>query len=150
MRFSGVRIPLAGRRAASMDELASKSIPPVPELADRAPFSLVINSLLVRAADDAVARHDRQHTMRHDEFQDLLRDGWVGTNVANFDLPVAQLLGFRMLGWHHAHNNLGGLAQVRTVECDCCNGPTPHALPGLLSHPFQKSILHRLAPKDLL
>ena len=133
-----------------MDELPSKSVPPVPELADRAPFSLVINSLLVRAADNAVARHDRPHTMCLDELQDLLRDVWVGTYVANFDLPVAQLLGFGMLGWHHANNNFGSLAQARAIECDCCNWPTPHPLLGLLSQPFQKSILHRLASKDLL
>ena len=63
--------------------------------------------------------------MSLNEFQYLTADGWIGTDVATIHFPVAYWFRLRILGGHDANNNLRRLAQVRTVERNRRNRPTP-------------------------
>jgi hypothetical protein len=73
-----------------MDSLSRKSISTVPKHANRTPFPLVIDPLLVRATDYTLGHRDRQHLMLIDKFQYLADDTGVGTNITTIYLPVAQ------------------------------------------------------------
>src|SRR6266487_909162 len=82
-----------------------------------------------------------------DKFQYLLGDTGVGTDVAAIHLPIAQLFHLCILGWHDANGDLRRLAQVRTIECNRRNRPTPQSLPGFFSQAFKEPILHHhIAP----
>src|SRR6266480_6565316 len=80
-----------------------------------------------------------------DEFQYLLGDARVGADVAAINLPVAQLFHLCILGWHDANGDLRRLAEVRTIECNRCNRPTPQSLPGFLAQALEEPIFHHIA-----
>jgi hypothetical protein len=133
-----------------IDSLPRKAISSVPELANRTPFALVVDSLLVRATDYPVGHHDRKHSMPLYKLQYLPGDYGVGTNVPAVHFPVAQLRHLRILGWHDANSNLRCLAQVRTIERNRRNRPTPQAFSGFLTQALKKSVFHQnCLPSDL-
>jgi len=68
-----------------------------------------------------------------DKFQYLLGDTGVGTDVAAIHPPVAQLFRLCILRWHDANGDLSRLAEVRTIECNCCNRPPSQSLSGFLA-----------------
>src|SRR5437660_12797835 len=80
-----------------------------------------------------------------DKFQYLLGDTGVGTDVAAIHLPLAQLFHLCILGWHDANSDLRRLAEVRTIECNRRNRPTPQSLPGFLAQALEESIFHHIA-----
>ena len=53
-----------------MHALTGEAVASFPELTDRAPLALVVDALLMRAADDAIGHGDRQHAVPCDELQD--------------------------------------------------------------------------------
>jgi hypothetical protein len=126
--------------AKSVDSLPRESISPTPEFADGTPFSFVVNSFLVWAADDAIRHDDRQDAMALYEVQDLLRDGWICPHVAVLHFPVPHLAWLGGLGRHNADCDLGRLAQVRAVERDGCDRSATHSLPGFFPQAVEKSI----------
>src|SRR6516225_6442579 len=75
----------------------------------------------------------------------LPSDIGIGTNVTTIHFPIAQLLHLRILGWHDTDCYLCRLAQVRPVEGNRGNGPTPQSLAGLLVQALKGSISHRIA-----
>src|SRR5262245_34403052 len=79
-----------------------------PELADRAPLTLVVDAFLMRAADDAVGHGDGQHAVTRHELQHLLGNAGVVAHVAGVELPVAHLADFRVLGRNDADDDLAG------------------------------------------
>src|SRR6266446_6566958 len=82
-----------------------------------------------------------------DKFQYLPGNAWVGTDVTIIHFPVAQLFHLCMLGWHDANSDLRRLAQVRTVERNRRNRPTPQSLPSFLAQALNEPILHHhIAP----
>src|SRR6476659_6039224 len=81
-----------------------------------------------------------------DKFQYLLGDTGVGTDVAAIHLPVAQLFHLCILGWHDANGDFRRLAQVRTIESNRRNWPTPQSLPGFLAQALEEPIFHHIAP----
>src|SRR5260370_12285694 len=85
-----------------------------------------------------------------DKFQHLLGDTRVGTDVAAIDLPVAQLFHLCILEWHDANGDLRRLAEVRTIECNGRNRPTPQSLPGFLAQALAEPIFHHIAPSPTL
>src|ERR1700745_976438 len=85
-----------------------------------------------------------------DKFQYLLGDTGVGTDVAAIHLPVAQLFHPCVLGWHDANGDLRRLAEVRTIECNRRDRPTPQSLPGFLAHELEEPIFHHIAPSATL
>src|SRR6266542_1046097 len=85
-----------------------------------------------------------------DKFQYLLGDTGVGTDVAAIHLPIAQLFHRCILGWHDANSDLRRLAEVRTIECNRRNRPTPQSLPGFLAQALEEPIFHRIAPSATL
>src|SRR4029077_11718156 len=85
-----------------------------------------------------------------DKFQYLLGDTRVGTDVAAIHLPVAQLFHLCILGWHDANGDLRRLAEVRTIECNGRNRPTPQSLPGFLAQALEEPIFHHIAPSATL
>src|SRR6266516_876610 len=80
-----------------------------------------------------------------DKFQYLLGDTGVGTDVSAIHLPVAQLFLLCILGWHDANGDLRRLAEVRTIECNRRNRPTPQSLPGFLAQALEEPIFHHIA-----
>src|SRR6266511_100475 len=85
-----------------------------------------------------------------DKFQYLLGDTGVGTDVAAIHLPIAQLFHRCILGWHDANSDLRRLAQVRTIECNRRNRPTPQSLPGFLAQALEEPIFHHITPSATL
>src|SRR4030095_6796391 len=85
-----------------------------------------------------------------DKFQYLLGDTGVGTDVTAIHLPIAQLFHLCILGWHDANGDLRRLAEVRTIECNCRNRPTPQSLPGFLAQALEEPILHHMPPSATL
>src|SRR5467141_3406529 len=88
--------------------------------------------------------------MLFDKFQHLLGDTGVGTDVAAIHLPVAQLFHLCILGWHDANGDLRRLAEVRTIECNGRNRPTPQSLPRFLAQALEEPIFHHIAPSATL
>src|SRR6476646_8066358 len=84
-----------------------------------------------------------------DKFQYLLGDTGVGTDIAPIHLPVAQLFHICILGWHDANGDLRRLAEVRTIECNRRNRPTPQSLPGFLAQALEEPIFRHNAPSTL-
>src|SRR6266700_4314848 len=80
-----------------------------------------------------------------DKFQYLPGNAWVGTDVTMVHFPVAQLFHLCILGWHDANSDLRCLAQVRTIERNRRNWPTPQPLPGLLAQALKEPIFHHIA-----
>src|SRR5678815_4054940 len=81
-----------------------------------------------------------------DKFQYLLGDTGIGTDIAAIHLPVAQLFHICILGWHDANGDLRRLAEVRTIECNRCNRPTPQSLPGF-AQALEEPIFHHMLPR---
>src|SRR5262245_45365435 len=77
-----------------------------------------------------------------DEFQYLLGDTGVGADVAAIYLPVAQLFHLCILGSHDANGDFRRTIEVRTIECNGRNRPTPQSLPGFLAQSLEEPILH--------
>src|SRR5215470_1328020 len=69
----------------------------------------------------------------------------VSTDLASIHFPVAQLFHLCILGWHDADSDLGRLAEVRTIECNRRNRPTPQSLPGFLAQALEESIFDHIA-----
>src|SRR6266852_3574731 len=105
----------------------------MPKLAHRTPFTLVVDSFLMRAADYSVGHHHRQHAMLLHKFQNLLGDTWVGADIAMIYFPVAQFSYFPILGRHDADHDLCGLAQVGPIERNGRSWPTAQSFSGLLA-----------------
>src|SRR6266496_2771865 len=85
-----------------------------------------------------------------DKFQYLLGDTGVGADVTAIHLLLAQLFHFRILRWHDANGDLRRLAEVRAIECNRRNRPTPQSLPGFFAQALEEPILHRIAPSATL
>jgi hypothetical protein len=141
-RASGFALPypdFVRDGAKSVDSLPRESISPTPEFADGTPFSFVVNSFLVWAADDAIRHDNRQDAMALYEVQDLLR--WLDLPArrrAPLSSPASRVA--RRSRTARCRLRLGRLAQVRAVERDGCDRPAAHSLPGLLPQAFEKSI----------
>jgi hypothetical protein len=125
-----------------MNPLTRKTISSVPELANRTPFTFVVDSLLVRTTDYCVGHRDRKHSMLLHKLQYLPGDYGVGTNVTAVHFPVAQLLHLCILGRHDANSDLRRLAQVRTIERNRRNRPPPQAFSGPLTQALKEPIFH--------
>src|SRR6202022_1200409 len=65
-----------------MHPLSCKPIASVPKLANRTPLGLVIDALLVRTANYAIADRDGSHLMLFDKFENLAGNAGIATNVA--------------------------------------------------------------------
>jgi len=80
-----------GLLAGSVDEFSGEAVASLPEVALGAPRAFVIDTLLMRATDDAIRHNDGERAMRFDVFQDLLRDLGVGANVAGLSSSHARI-----------------------------------------------------------
>src|SRR5438067_5168816 len=80
-----------------------------------------------------------------DKFKYLAGNAGVGADVATIHLPVPQPFHLCMLGWHNAYSDFCRLAQVRTVEGNRRNWPSPQSLPGFLAQVLEKPILQHIA-----
>jgi hypothetical protein len=74
-----------------MKHLPRKAITSRPELANRAPFPLVIDSFLVGAANYTIGHYDRERTMFRDKFQNFLGNADVFSNITTKHVPIAHL-----------------------------------------------------------
>ena len=72
-----------------MHPLSCKPIASVPKLANRTPLALVIDSLLVRTANYAIADRDGSHLMLFDKFKNLAGNAGIATDVATIHYPGA-------------------------------------------------------------
>ena len=74
-----------------MKHLPRKAIASTPELTNRTPFAVVIDSLLVGAANYTIGHHDRERTMFPDKFHYFLANAEVFSNITMKHMPVAHL-----------------------------------------------------------
>jgi len=74
-----------------MKHLPRKAIASTPELANRAPFPVVIDPFLVGAANYTIGHHDRERTMFLDKFHNFLSDADVFSNITTKHMPIAHL-----------------------------------------------------------
>jgi len=72
-----------------MKHLPRKAIASTPELANRAPFPLVIDSFLVGAANYTIGHYDRERTMFLDKFHNFLSNADVFSNITTKHMPIA-------------------------------------------------------------
>src|SRR5260370_29111406 len=77
-----------------------------------------------------------------EKFQYLPGDTRVGTDVPIIHFPVAHFVHLRILGWHDADRDLCCLAQVRTIERNRRNRPTPQPFFGLLTQALEEPVFH--------
>jgi hypothetical protein len=112
----------------SIEKLPRKAVASTSELANRAPFPMVINSFLVGAADYAVGHCDRERTMLLDEFDDLLGDADVFPDIARKHMPGAYFSRLFIFRWYDTDSGLRRLAEVRTIERNRRKGPSPQPL----------------------
>src|SRR5947209_7832304 len=80
-----------------------------------------------------------------DKFQNLPGDTGVGTDITIIHFPVAQFFHLCILRWHDANSDLRCLAQVRTIERNRRNCPTPQPLSGFLAQALKEPIFHHIA-----
>jgi hypothetical protein len=74
-----------------MNHLPRKAIASTPELANRAPFPVVIDSFLVGAANYTSGHYDGERTMFLDEFQSFLDNADIFSNITTKRMPIAHL-----------------------------------------------------------
>ena len=70
-----------------MHPLSCKPIASVPKLANWTPLALVIDSLLVRTANYAIADRNGSHLALFDKFKNLAGNAGIATNVATIHDP---------------------------------------------------------------
>jgi hypothetical protein len=74
-----------------MKHLPRKAITSTPELANRAPFPVVIDAFLVGAANYTIGHYDGERTMFLDKFHNFLTNADVFSNITMKHMPVAHL-----------------------------------------------------------
>ena len=74
-----------------MKHLPRKAIASTPELANRAPFPVVIDTFLVGAANYTIGYYDGERTMFVDKFHNFLANADVFSNITMNHMPVAHL-----------------------------------------------------------
>jgi hypothetical protein len=81
------------------------------------------------------------------EFQYFPSDRWIIADITILDLPIAYLADICILGWDDTDSDLGRLTQIRTVERDCGEWPTPHSLSRFLLQALDEpAVRHGIAP----
>jgi hypothetical protein len=80
-----------------------------------------------------------------EKFKYLAGNARIGADVTMIHFPVTQLFHRCILGWHDADSDLCSLAQVRTVEGDRRNWPSPQSLPGFLAQALEKPIFQHIS-----
>ena len=74
-----------------MKHLPRKAITSTPELANRAPFPVVIDAFLVGTANYTIGHYDRECAMFLDKFHKFLTNADVLSNITTKHMPVADL-----------------------------------------------------------
>src|SRR4051794_32338230 len=113
------------------------SISPVhrsPVWALRAGRSLVVDALLVRAADDPVSQGDSLDAGSVDERQDLGSDLWIRPHIAVVGQPSPQVSRVLFGGQDDGDRYFRCHAVVRAIESDSCHRVSAKA--PLLAEPF--------------
>jgi hypothetical protein len=128
-----------------MKHLPRKAIASTPELANRAPFPVVIDSFLVGATNYTIGHYDRERTMFLDEFQNFLGNADVFSNITTKHMPIAHLFRLCIFRGYDTDSGLRRLAEVRTIERNRRKGPSPQPFLGFLAQTLKKSIVcHRI------
>ena len=105
------------RRHFLMHHPPRKAIASTPELANRAPFPLVIESFLMGAPDYTVGHYDREGSMILDEFHNFLANLDVFTNIAMKHMPGAHFFGLCIFGVPAMVPSPSGLQTFTIVRC---------------------------------
>jgi hypothetical protein len=145
-----LRLGAAARRSflgTSVHALTREAVASLPELADGAPRTLIVDAFLMRAADDAVGHGDGPHAVLRYEIQHFLGDAGVVAHVAGVEFPVAHLADLLVLGRNNTDNDLAGAGRIRAVEGDGRCRPPAHALLGFLAQAFEEAIRHEVTLK---
>src|SRR5258708_25991656 len=116
-----------------MQHLPRKAIASTPELANRAPFPVVIDSFLVGAANYTIAHYDRERTTLRDEFHNFLGNADVFSNITTKHMPIAHLFRLCIFRGHDTDSGLRRLAEIRTIERNRRKWPSPRPFLGSLA-----------------
>ena len=120
----------------SVEHLARPPVPSGPVWAARAGRSLVVDALLVRAADDPVSQGDRLDAGSVEERQDLGSDLWIRPHIAVVGQPPPQFSRFLFGSQDEGDRYFRCHAVVRAIESDRCHRVSAKASLGLLAEPF--------------
>src|SRR6266404_4887560 len=128
-----------------MKHLPRKAIASTPELANRAPFPVIIDSVLVGATNYAIGHYDRERTMFLYEFHNFLCNANVFSNITVKHMPMAHLFCLCIFQGYDTDGSLRRLAEVRTIERNRRKWPSPQPFLGFIAQTLKKSIVcHRI------
>src|SRR6266850_2230274 len=116
-----------------MKHLPRKAIASTPELANRAPFPVVIDSFLVGTANYTFGHYDGQRTMFLDEFHNFLGDAAVFSNITTKHMPIAHLFRLCIFRGYDTDSGLRRLAEIRIIERNRRKWPSPGPFLGFLA-----------------
>src|SRR4051812_19124106 len=119
-----------------VDPLPAPAIASGPEGAQGAGRSLVVDPVLMRAADDPVDHRDRAHAEPLHVGQDLLRHAGVLAHIARLGEPSLEFDGLFVLGPNDADGQLARPAVIRPVEGDRGHRVASKAFLGLPGQPL--------------
>src|SRR4051812_3896796 len=119
-----------------MAHLARPPLPTGPIWTLRAVRSLVVDALLVRAANDPVSQGNRLDAGCVEERQDLGGNLWIRPHIAVIGQPPPQVSRFLFGGQDDGNRYFRCHAVVRAIESDRCHRVSVKASPGLLAEPL--------------
>src|SRR3954452_11018674 len=129
--------------------LPAPAIAPGPEGAQGTGRSVVVDPLLVRAADDPVHHRDRAHAEPLHVGQDLLGNPDIRAHIALLGEPSVQFDGLLVLGENDAGGQLARPAVIRAVEGDRGHRVASKSFLGLLGQPLACLLPEHAFPVEL-
>src|SRR6266496_4818127 len=96
----------------------------------------IINAFFMGTSDNPVDNHSGAGSVRLEEGDDLLANGWITAHI-QFALgePALEKIRVTILGENDAHGNLRSQFVGRPIECDGCNGVAVKTMMKLVPHP---------------
>jgi len=133
----------APKARASRHPPSGPAVPPGPERAGRAGRPLVVDTFLVRAANDAVHRRHGHDALGFYELQHLGRNLGIPADIGPIRHPAPQVERLCTLGRDDADRDLRGRRIIRAVERQGGNRVAPEPALRLLGQPLRRSVQHR-------
>jgi hypothetical protein len=135
-------------RARLVDALMGEAVAARPIRAVRAGVAFgVVDTFLVRTADDAVGHDHGTSLVLSKEGLDLLADNRIAADIDAFGEPAFELIGRVAFVGDDRDGNLGGQVRSRAIEGDRRDRVSPESAPSTLRQPGSRpfcDLLHVL------
>ena len=132
MAFATIKSKFSGPPARSVEDLTGPPVPIGPEGAVGANRTIVVDTFLMRAANDAIRHSDAQHVALRKECRDLRQDFGIVANIAVGGEPLVHIGRFRVFVVNDRDYQLRRSLIVRAIERDGRGGIATEALLGFL------------------